>query len=220
MEENKVYEIYEILAAAAEWMEDPENEEKNKKLEEIRNNLIVKEYMPLQQKTMCLQKALIDMRVDGEVTPYEASTLYEMALFFDCLLVYVVNLNQNIDILFKEPDFYDLLHISGIAEHILSYCYEDYEVILKMAERAISFDNLTQLTKMIAVTSPEEVNRLTKEIEEFHSKMDKDSLKALADIMTANDPLTARIKKGIEDGAYTAMNEIAAAEGGEDSKEE
>ena len=49
----KIYEIHEILAAAAEWAQNPESEDATEVLENIKNSLIIKDYMPLEQKSLC-----------------------------------------------------------------------------------------------------------------------------------------------------------------------
>ena len=84
-------------------------EEKNKAFEDIKTALVIRDYMPLEQKEIIMRKALIDMRSDEEVMPYTASILYEIALVFDCLLAYVVNLDPNIDNVYKDEtsDFLD-----------------------------------------------------------------------------------------------------------------
>ena len=102
MEENKTYEIYEVLAAAANWLDDPENQEKAEAFEKIKTDLIIRDYMPLGQKELVMRKALIDIKADEEILPYTASILYEMTMVFDGLLAYVVNLNPDIDSLYKD----------------------------------------------------------------------------------------------------------------------
>jgi hypothetical protein len=49
----KVYEIYEILSAAAEWAQNPEDKGAIENFENIKNSLIIKDYMPLKQKELC-----------------------------------------------------------------------------------------------------------------------------------------------------------------------
>ena len=123
MEETtyKIYEIHEVLAAAAEWAQNPENTDAAEALENIKNSLVIKDYMPLKQKELCLNKMLIDIYVEKDsADAFSVGT--EIAMLFDCLLGYVVNLNQDIDTLFKDTEFYDLLYISGIVNYILGFC--------------------------------------------------------------------------------------------------
>lgn len=208
MEENKTYQIYEILSAAAEWLNDPESEEKNKVFEDIKTALVIRDYMPLEQKEIVMRKALIDMRSDEEVMPYTASILYEIALVFDCLLAYVVNLDPNIDNVYKDASFYDLLYMSGVIDYILSFCGKDYEFLRKMADRMISFDNLKELSKNIEIASPEYINALTEEFKRFRTDTNPEMLKHLGEIMAGNDPLLNNIKKNVENVAFEAAQQI------------
>ena len=208
MEENKTYQIYEILSAAAEWLNDPESEEKNKAFEDIKTALVIRDYMPLEQKEIIMRKALIDMRSDEEVMPYTASILYEIALVFDCLLAYVVNLDPNIDNVYKDASFYDLLYMSGVIDYILSFCGKDYEFLRKMADRMISFDNLKELSKNIEIASPEYINALTEEFKRFRTDTNPEMLKHLGEIMAGNDPLLNNIKKNVENVAFEAAQKI------------
>ena len=209
-EENKIYQIYEILAAAAEWLNDPENEEKSNAFEDIKTALVIRDYMPLEQKEIIMRKALIDMRSEEEVMPYTASILYEIALVFDCLLAYVVNLDPNIDNVYKDASFYDILYMSGVIDYILSFCGRDYEFLRKMADRMISFDNLKELSKNIEVTSPEYINALTEEFKHFRTDTNPEVLKHLGEIMAGNDPLLNNIKKNVEDVAYKTAQQIGS----------
>jgi len=202
MKENKTYQIYEILAVCAEWLNEPENADKLKAVEDIKTSLVIRDYMPIGQKELVMRKALIDMRSDTQIMPYTASILYEIALLFDCLLAYVVNLDANIDNLYKDASFYDILKMSGIIDYILSFCGNDYESLRKMADRMISFDNLNELVKNIELTSPEQIDRLTQEFKNFTTNINPEIFKHMGTIMAGNDPLLTNIKNTIEDEAF------------------
>lgn len=214
IEEPKTYQIYEILAAAAEWLNDPESEEKANLFETIKSKLIVKEYMPLGQKEICLRKAIMDVRSDEELMPYTVSILYEIAVLFDCLLAYVVNLEPDIDNLYKDASFYDLIVMSGLKDYILSFCGKDYENMRHMADRMITFDNLKELTKTLESASPEAVNELTREFKNFTADTNIEMLKNLSEVMAHNDPLMTKVKGAIEEGAFRYAQTV-----GEDSNE-
>ena len=127
---------------------------------------------------------------------------------FDGLLAYVVNLNPEMDNLYKDRDFYDLLQVSGLVEYIMQFCKDDYDKFVKMADRMISFDNLKELAKNIELTSPEQVERLTKEFERFRTESSTERLVALGKVAAANDPMLNNIKKSIEDAAYNEVVDL------------
>lgn len=209
MDNQKQYKIYEVLAAAASYLDNPEDKELSAKFEEIKNGLIVREYMPIAQKELCIKKTLIDMRVDEntKATPYTASVLYEIALVFDCLLGYVVNLDYDIDGIYKDATFYDILAVSGLTKYILSFCKEDYSRLEQMANRMISFDNLKELSKNLELASPEQVARLTTEFKNFITDLNPEVLARLGGIAAADDPLLTNIKNIVEDTTFKAIDE-------------
>lgn len=215
----KTYQIYEILAAAAEWLNDPEDEEKANLFETIKSQLIVREYMPLGQKEICLRKAIIDVRSDEELMPYTASILYEIAVLFDCLLAYVVNLEPDIDSLYKDASFYDLIVMSGLKDYILSFCGKDYEDMRHMADRMITFDNLKELTKMLNFASDEEVRSLTNEFKNFTTNTDTELLRGLSKLMAMNDPLMNSIKNSVEDTAFRYAQTVEDGDESSNNKE-
>ena len=213
MEETtyKIYEIHEVLAAAAEWAQNPESTDAAEALENIKNSLVIKDYMPLKQKELCLNKMLIDIYVEKDsADAFSVGT--EIAMLFDCLLGYVVNLNQDIDTLFKDTEFYDLLYISGIVNYILGFCQTDYNKLEKMADRMISYDNLKDLIETIDMASPDSVKELTEEFKRFRTDTKPDMLKHLVDIIAGNDPLLERTKKTIKDGAFNAIKKAQEIE--------
>lgn len=203
-EEQKTYRIEELLVIAVNWLNNPEGEEETKALEDLKAALIIKDYMPIGQKELLLRKTIIDMRSDEEIMPYTASILYEIAILFDCLLAYVVNLDPNIDSFYKDAAYYDVLKLSGLTDYIMSFCEKDYNVLYHMAEKMISFDNLKELAKNIEISSPEQIERLTDEFKRFTTETNPELLKALGNIAAVNDPLLMSIKNNIEEEAFKA----------------
>lgn len=214
MAEEKQYKIQDVLTIAAEWLDDANNQEKMDAFEDMKASLVIRDYMPIAQKELLLRKALIDIKMDEEIMPYTASILYEIALVFDGLLAYVVNIDPAVDTYFKDAQFYDLLKISGLIDYILSFCENDYNDFCKLAEKMISFDNLSELSKNLELTSPEQIQRLTDEFKQFTTETNPEVLKSLGNIAAANDPLLTNIRTSIEDAAFKA-SQMATLEGAE-----
>lgn len=207
---EKKYEIHEVLSIAAEWAQNPDDMDAYNRLEELKKDIIVRDYMPMGLKELCLRKAIIDIKSSNENDlPYGFSVKYEIAIFFDCLLAYAVNINADINDIFKDIDYYDLLWISGIANKILAYCEDDFQRLKDMANRMISFDNLNELINNIQLTSPDQINRLTNEIKMFTSGLSPESIKYLGQMAAANDPMLENIRNNVEDAAYNEVMRVS-----------
>ena len=208
MEEMKKYKIEDVLTVCVNWLNDQENEEAALAFNELQSNLVIRNYMPIEQKELVLRKALIDAKIDDNITPYTLSVLYEIAMLFDCLLAYVVNIDPSMDSYYKDVNFYDILQMSGLIDYILSFCEKDYENLCRLADRMVSFDNLNELSKNLELTSPEQIDRLTNEFKRFTVDTSPEVLKSLGNIAAADDPLLMTIKKNIEDEAYKASKTV------------
>jgi hypothetical protein len=217
---NKIYQIYEILAAAASWLDDPENEEKSRAFEDMKSSLIIREYIPIAQKEICLKKTLLDIKGDINSTPYSIAIEYEINLLFDCLLAYVVNLESDINTLYKDASFYDLLVTSGLKDHILFFCEKDYTEIRQMADKMIAFENLRDLADTFDMASPESVKEMTRAFKNFTSDSNQEMIKRLGDIMANNDPILNNIKTSVEEGAYKTIKAAKEKEAELEEKEE
>lgn len=206
MDENNemiTYTIGEILAICANMLTEPDNEEYTKAYDEMLKNLVIRAYMPIEQKELVLRKALIDIRtIDDE--SYHFTTGLEIAKLFDILLAYVVNIDNNIESLWKDYEFYDILWVAGIPDYILQFAGADYARCEKMMDSTLSFDNIKQLLQEIKDTSPEEIAKLTQAFDRFALNTNPDVLKALGNMMANEDPLVNEIKNGVMDAAYQA----------------
>lgn len=201
--EMKQFTIGEILAICANMLTDPANEEYTKIYDDMLKDLVIRAYLPLEQKELVLRKALIDVRtVDDE--SYHFTTALEIAKLFDILLAYVVNIDLDIESLWKDYEFYDILWVAGVPDYILQFAGADYARCEKMMDSTLSFDNIKQLLQEIKDTSPEEIAKLTQAFDRFALNTNPDVLKALGNMMANEDPLVNEIKNGVMDAAYQA----------------
>ena len=201
--EQKEFTIGEVLATCANMLSEPENEEYAKAYDDMLKNFVIRSYMPLEQKELLLRKAIIDVRtIDDE--SYHFTTGLEIAKLFDILLAYVVNIDPNIESLWKDYEFYDILWVAGVPDYILSFVAPDYARCEQMMDATLSFDNIKQLMKEIQQTSPEEIEKLTSAFERFTLDTKPEVFKAMGDMMANEDPLVHEIKEAVLDGAYNA----------------
>lgn len=210
-------EIYDVLSVAIGFINDPENPEREKDLEDLKEQLVIMDYIPLRKKEILLKKVFADISTQNDL-PYEYSTMVEVMLLFDVLLAYVVNIDPDINTVFKDVDYYDALCMSGLYEYILDFCEDDYNKIVKMVDRMISFDNIQHTVEVMEQITPESVDKLTEEFKQFETNLNPELLEAYGKVLAALDPTATQMRQGLEDSAYNALNTILAA--GEEDEEE
>ena len=192
--------VKEALKICEEFITAPENEEKVAAYNDMCQQLIVRTYLPMQEKVIALVRIVIDSDKDYDVPASFFTAGVEMACLFDGLISYT-NLVQDLGIDEKNYENYDLLYQSGFADYVLQFCEKDYERLVRMMERTMSFENLTELTNSLREMNVGALDNLTNELKNMKNEIDPAVLKDMADIMRYNDPKLQNIKEMIDSDA-------------------
>lgn len=198
--------LIDVLEVCSQFLADPQNAKNQEALADLKSKLIIKKFLPLYQKDLVITKTFLSMSVDDAESSGAAVAL-EIALLFNVLLAYT-NIDINVPLDMQNFAYYDMLIMSGIADHILSYCKEDYERTEKIAMNMISFENLKTLVATLSKMDTASIEGLTREFKRFTLETNPESLRNLADIMRQNDPLYTSIKEGIMGTAYEAAQSM------------
>lgn len=194
--------LIDVLEVCSQFLSDPQNAKNQEALADLKSKLIIKKFLPLYQKDLVVTKTFLSMSVDDAESSGAAIAL-EIALLFNVLLAYT-NIDINVPLDMQNSAYYDMLIMSGIADHVLSYCKEDYERTEKIAMNMISFENLKTLVATLSKMDTASIEGLTREFKRFTLETNPESLRNLADIMRQNDPLYTSIKEGVMGTAYEA----------------
>lgn len=215
MEENKIIEekniinkdsvdILDLLETASSWLVSPDDKEAEKKFNEIKNQIIVKSFLPLTMKNALVKKAIFDLRTSDDSID-EFPQALEISLLFNVLLAYT-NIEWEDGLEVKDAAFYDILWASGVCDMILEYCRPDYERVVRMVENMFSFENLYSLVETINKMTPDSVEELTKEVKRIRLESDPKILHDYATLARASDPILHKIADAVEETAYKAVN--------------
>lgn len=189
--------LQEVLKVCSDFIENPENEENTKKYNDMLKNLVIRTYLPIQEKTIALVRMVIDSDKDIDVGAEFFTSGLELACCFDGLLSYV-NIEPEVNLETKNYENYDLIYQSGLADYILEYCGKDYERLVRMLERTLSYENLLELTESMKQMDTGSLRELTNEIKNATKEADPELVKNLADIMRMNDPNLYELKTMVE----------------------
>ena len=201
-------DIFDLFDAITEFLSEPSNEAYSKRLEDIKSKLVIRRFLPLEQKETVMLKTLYDINsLDTE--SFHFMSALEVSLTFNALMAYVVNIDYNIVDELKDAIYYDVFWASGVGDYILEFCEPDYSRVRQMVTTMISFENFKELLEELARLTPDSVMQLTNEFKAFKLDSNRELIKNLADIARNNDPLLTKVKDGIVDGAW---NEIQKAQ--------
>ena len=205
-------DILDLLETASSWLVSPEDKEVEKKFNEIKNQIIVKSFLPLTMKNALVKKAIFDLRTSDDSID-EFPQALEISLLFNVLLEYT-NIKWEDGLEVKDAAFYDILWASGVCDTILEYCRSDYERVVRMVENMFSFENLYNLVETINKMTPDSVEELTKEVKRIRLESDPQILHDYATLARAGDPILHKMADAIEETAYKAAKEEIPEEKG------
>lgn len=208
MEDKKIelIDFAEIIKISSEYLRDIGNKEKKEAFDDLKSKIIVKHYMPLNQKKILLELILIDIKaMDTESSSFSIGL--ELSKCFHGLMAYT-NIDMDMSPVMRTEAFYDIFQISGLYDYILSYCSKDYATLEGMVRDMISFDNIKILTETLSALDTKSIDDLNEEFRKFRLGEDAELIKDLADIVRANDPILQEVQKSIQDGAYEVIQKI------------
>lgn len=192
--------LKDILGICRKFIEHSEDEKNIKEYNDLLNSLVIKSYMPMQEKVVALVRIIIDndREIDVESSFFTAG--FELACCFDGLLAYT-NIEPEVDLESKNYENYDIIYQSGLADYILQYCEKDYNRLVRMMERTLSFENLTELTNSLASMDSGVLREVVNALKEVKNDINPETIKNIADIMRLNDPLLTHVKEDVIDSA-------------------
>lgn len=186
--------VKEVLKVCADFISAPEDKEKVATYDDMCQKLTVRSYLTMQEKVIALVRIVIDSDKDYDVPASFFTAGVEMACLFDGLISYT-NLEQDLSIEEKNYENYDLLYQSGFADYVLGFCQKDYDRLVCMMERTVSFENLMELTSSIKEMDVGALENLTNELRNCKKDLDPEILRDMADILRYNDSNLSRLKE-------------------------
>lgn len=192
--------LQEILDICDQFTKHPEGETAVKTYNDMLQNLVIRAYLPMQEKVVALVRMVMDSDKDIDVPEAFFTAGLEIACCFDGLLSYV-NIEPEVNPDIKSYENYDLIYQSGLADYILEYCGKDYERLVRMMERTLSYENLTDLVQSMREMDTGSLRELVNTLRNMKDEIDPEVIKNIADIARMNDPALNDLKDTIDNEA-------------------
>lgn len=192
--------LQEILDICDQFTKHPEDGTAVKAYNDMLQNLVIRAYLPMQEKVVALVRMVMDSDKDIDVPEAFFTAGIEIACCFDGLLSYV-NIEPEVNPDIKSYENYDLIYQSGLADYILEYCGKDYERLVRMMERTLSYENLTDLVQSMREMDTGSLRELVNTLRNMKDEIDPEVIKNIADIARMNDPALNDLKDTIDNEA-------------------
>lgn len=196
METIKLSDLLNALLA----FKNDANDDNLKKINEIKEKMVVKPYMNMGDKAIAVTMIISSMFNDARDAIESSREVCVNEVMYG-LLSYVTNLENDLEIVGAFEVLYDCLCEFGIDEYILTFCKNDYVRLCDMVSRACNFTNLYKLMTTIGNFDKSSVEELTREIRESRKELTPEMLKSLQSIANAGSPEWQTFKETVGDAA-------------------
>lgn len=198
-------DILDLFDALSIFVSDPSNKEAVEKVEDFKQKLVIRNFLPLAQKEAVVLKTLYDIKAVDTEAQHFVSAL-EVSLTFNALMAYVVNIDYDIEQTLKDEIFYDVFWVSGLGDYILGFCEKDFNRVKDMVQTMVSFENLKELLEEISKMTPDSIDRFTSAFKNFSLESNSEIIRNLADIARHQDPLLTKVKDSVVEGAWREID--------------
>lgn len=186
----------EVISACSKFIE---SSGKEKSLMDLESRLVIRSYLEMSEKAVCITRSFIDADKDVSIPSVFVAIGFDLAYLFDCLLAYT---NIDVDAMVdgdKIYENYDLIYQSGLADYIIGYCEKDYNRLVRMVERSLSIEHISSLLSSLENIDGEAIDDLTRSIVDLKTNGDKEMIHDMATIAKASDPEFAGLKEKVSD---------------------
>lgn len=156
------------------------------KIAEFLGKLVIKDYMPLKDKTINMVSILYHL--DAFKDEASIAAYLELARVEYGLLKYCVNLEDDADLLHGLFGVYDDIREYGLYKHIIKYCQEDYERFCSMLTDSLNISHIKQLLDSVAIFNDTDFEKWKQTLSEFKSAITPEILKGLIELNAGGDP--------------------------------
>lgn len=202
--ENKI-QIQVAIRAMQEYLKNPADAGAVKSFEELKRSLAIRDYLTAAEKNIVLFRILMDADRDINSTSSTFAMAMDLGCVFDGLLSYT-NIDSTIPQEWKTYELYDMFHMSGLVDYILQYCRKDYERLVALVDRTVSFEHLTQLVDVVRKLDNKELKQTLAEFRALQEDMDPNLIRDISDIVRYNDPSLYVLKTKLVDEAMEQLD--------------
>ena len=195
-------EFLDVVKICQAWLKNPEGDQENKDMDELKSNLVIRPYLLLRQKEKVINETLYDISI-ADATGSNFTIALEISKKFNALFAYT-NIGQ-VNQALKEPEIYDILQEAGLFDYIMQYCKNDYNEVIQAVNNAISFERIKDLLDCMKTMDSDSIKSFTDEIHRMQLEIDPEVIIAMGDIVKSEDPLLHTVSKEIENQAYNVV---------------
>lgn len=195
----------EIMEIATNYLQNPTDKEAERKLNTLKNQLVVREYLPMKRKRILLQSCVVYI-IQTSNNSADFAYYKEMMRVFIMLFGYVANVDSDTMVEYINDTTYDVLQLSGILKYISEFCHNDFYNCVQMLDDLFKFEHLSQIMSALEAADTSRMDDLIKLFNEFKGdSLSPEVLQSLSKVLSFDDPTLAHIRDEYDSGLFKAL---------------
>lgn len=204
MEEDNKLKISEYLLACIDF-EKTQSEDKLKEINDFIAKINFREYIPLKEKEILIMRIMSSISKDFDAPG--AAAFVEMGKIGVGLLSYCTNLEVDVNFFNTLYHAYDLLHEFGLVGVVLEHCHKDYDVLVSMLDKSLSFDNFYRIIQTASLFDEESYDKWLETMNNLKTTLDQENLKALMATVNTEDEASKEVLQKLKEVAVQQVND-------------
>ncbi len=204
MEEDNKLKISEYLLACIDF-EKTQSEDKLKEINDFIAKINFREYIPLKEKEILIMRIMSSISKDFDAPG--AAAFVEMGKIGVGLLSYCTNLEVDVNFFNTLYHAYDLLHEFGLVGVVLEHCQKDYDVLVSMLDKSLSFDNFYRIIQTASLFDEESYDKWLETMNNLKTTLDQENLKALMATVNTEDEASKEVLQKLKEVAVQQVND-------------
>ena len=184
MEGQERLSLNDFLQLCLQFEDDP-TEANDLEISRFLSELQVRDYLPLQEKTIISVQITRDLIDELDATG-AASTL-EIGKIFKGLMAYVVNMDMDIAPLDKTFVAYDYCYQYNLVDTILKVCEKDFQRFCAYVDGMVNTTNAYRLIQTASILNDKEYDKWINTMNDLKEKLTPEMLQSLLAIDTMNN---------------------------------
>ena len=206
MEEQERLSLNYFLQLCLQFEDDP-TQENDLEIKKFLGALQIKEYLPLQQKTVIGIQIVRDL-ID-EFDASGSASMLEIDKIFKGLMSYVVNMDVDIAPLDKTFVAYDYCHEYKLVDTILDVCERDFKRFCEYVDGMVNTSNAYRLIQTASVFNDAEYDKWINTMKDLPEKLTPEMLQGLLAIDVMNNG-GSEFQNLLGEAALTGINKGAS----------
>lgn len=193
--------LSDILLGCLDFLQEP-SKDNQEEMEALWNKIMIREYVPLEEKTKLILPIINQAQVDDENAVLMNMRIEIGKVFLGLVLGYCVNIENDLNIASLQVSLYDLIYSTGFVDWILNNgARKDYEKLCQMVDNSLNFSNILNLLSAFSTFDETNIKAFNDTIDSLKTELTSEKMDFLKKMTVVGTPEFEEFSKSLSETA-------------------